>query len=153
MTERNGYIREASSIRFNRINRSFRRARSLDRDVGNEVHRSGQRTSSYDNATMRHCVIEYVCAIYLYVPSNSRPSINLRFAINFRRVSTSRSVHFNSKDDSKIIFKEGGHPEKRVKGRVGRGGDEKRCSNRFINSTARIGSQLGLRKSYSIRII
>jgi len=60
--ERNGHVREASSIRFDGINRLFRRALGRMRllFVRSEVHRSVRRISSNDNAMTRRSVIEYI---------------------------------------------------------------------------------------------
>lgn len=66
--ERDGHVREASSIKFDGINRLFRRARLIAKLllVRNEVHRSGQRTSSNDSGMVRHAVIlEYVYTIFI----------------------------------------------------------------------------------------
>lgn len=94
--ERNGHVREASSIRFDGINRLFRRA--LDRAhtrlllVRSEVHRSVWRISSNDNAMTRHSVIEYVYMQYLHTESNSKLLINLRAEIKFLQASITSLV-------------------------------------------------------------
>lgn len=66
--ERDGHVREASSIKFDGINRSRSGERSIARlrfSLGMRFIDRDKESSSSDNATVRHGVIEYVYTIFI----------------------------------------------------------------------------------------